>query len=108
MFRATPPTFATRRADQCTFLNRVLFCFVVVSPSRYQHGDGVAQSIAAAVKWWRLAAEQGDAKAQWNLAAMYATGQGVARDMSKAMHWCKLAADQGNPDAQRQLQAFGR
>ena len=36
VFRATPPTFARRLADQCTFLNRVLFCFVVVFPSRYR------------------------------------------------------------------------
>ena len=33
----------------------------------YQDGQGVAQDDAEAVKWFRLAAEQGDADAQSNL-----------------------------------------
>jgi len=34
-----------------------------------------------AVKWYRLAADQGDADAQSSLGAMYYQGQGVPQDM---------------------------
>jgi uncharacterized protein len=34
----------------------------------YAHGEGVPQDYAEAVKWFRRAAEQGDAHAQYNLA----------------------------------------
>ena len=33
-----------------------------------------------AARWYRLAADQGDADAQFNLGAMYAEGQGVPQD----------------------------
>jgi len=35
---------------------------------------------AAAVKWYTLAAEQGDAGGQTNLGVMYRKGQGVPQD----------------------------
>ena len=37
----------------------------------YHEGSGVEQSDAEAVKWYRLAADQGDAYAQNNLGVMY-------------------------------------
>ena len=37
------------------------------------------QNYAEAVKWFRLAADQGDASAQYNLGVMYAKGQGCRR-----------------------------
>jgi len=43
----------------------------------YQFGRGVFQDDAEAVKWYRLAAEQGDANAQFNLGGMYEDGEGV-------------------------------
>ncbi|NBT29691.1 MAG: hypothetical protein EBT18_09450, partial [Gammaproteobacteria bacterium] len=35
----------------------------------------------------RLAAEQGDATAQYNLAAMYDNGKGVPQDYEEAVKW---------------------
>ena len=55
---------------------------------------------AEAVKWYRHAAEQGDADAQFNLGKMYAEGQGVPQADTEALKWYRRAADQGNADAQ--------
>ena len=41
----------------------------------YANGRGVEQDDAEAVKWYRLAAEQGGAAAQFNLGWMYANGR---------------------------------
>ena len=51
----------------------------------------------------RLAAEQGYARAQFNLGVMYATGRGVPKDDAKAVKWYRLAADQGYARAQFNL-----
>ena len=48
-----------------------------------------------AVKWYRKAAEQGDAKAQERLGHMYANGEGVPQDFVQAHAWMNLAAAQG-------------
>jgi hypothetical protein len=57
---------------------------------------------AEAVRWYRLAAEQGQADAQSNLGYMYATGAGVPEDDVVAYMWYNLAAaQQGNENAQR-------
>ena len=46
-------------------------------------------------------AEQGNARAQYNLGAMYFTGRGVPKDNVLAYHWFTLAAAQGNDAARR-------
>ena len=45
-----------------------------------------------AVRWYRLAAEQGDADAQLNLGIMYFNGEGVPQDYVQAHKWFNLAA----------------
>ncbi len=65
--------------------------------------EGVTQDGAAAAKWFRLAADQGVAGAQFNLALIYANGNGVPKDSIQAAHWCRLAAEQGLADAQVRL-----
>ena len=65
--------------------------------------QGVPQDYAEAVKWYRLAAEQGDAVAQYNLGVMYDNGQGVPQDYAEAVKWYRLAAEQGYAHAQRNL-----
>ena len=63
----------------------------------------MAQDYKEAVKWYRLAADQGDASAQFNLGVMYDNGQGVAQDYKEAVKWYRLAADQGFASAQFNL-----
>jgi len=56
-----------------------------------------------AVKWYREAAEQGHAEAQYNLALCYYWGAGVLEDKSEAVEWCRKAAEQGCAEAQYNL-----
>lgn len=48
-------------------------------------------------------ARQGDARAQHDLAVLYATGKGVGRDMKEAASWFREAAIQGVSNAQYNL-----
>ncbi len=61
------------------------------------------QDYKAAVKWYRLAAEQGNASAQFNLGLRYDNGQGVPQDYKEAVKWYRLAAEQGLAPAQSNL-----
>ena len=58
----------------------------------YNKGEGVAQDYREAVKWFHLAAEQGNAGAQGHLGVKYANGQGVPQDFLRAYMWSNLAA----------------
>ncbi len=58
-------------------------------------GSGLARDLSAAARWYRQAAERGDAVAQMNLGQMYAQGWGLARDRVQALAWFSLAAEQG-------------
>ncbi len=69
----------------------------------YRQGRGVPQDDAEAVRWYRLAAEQGHASAQYNLGVMYADGRGVPQDDVEAVRWFQLAAEQGYAGAQYNL-----
>ena len=51
-------------------------------------------------------AEQGVAKAQFNLGLMYHIGQGVRQDYAEAFRWYRKAAEQGNIKAQFNLGAM--
>jgi TPR repeat protein len=62
-----------------------------------------SKNYATALKKFRLAAAQGNAKAQLNLGLMYDKGQGVAQDYREAVRWYKLAAAQGDAKAQYNL-----
>ena len=64
-------------------------------------GRGVPQDDAEAVKWYRMAAEQGYAGAQNNLGILFANGEGVLQDYVSAYMWLDLAAAQAHEDAQK-------
>lgn len=53
----------------------------------YYEGQDVTQDYKAASKWYKLAAEQGYADAQSQLAKMYFSGTGVNRDFEAAYNW---------------------
>jgi TPR repeat protein len=69
----------------------------------YHFGYGVPRDDREAVRWYRLAAEQGHADAQFNLGVMYAYGEGVPQDHAEALRWFRLAAEQGDAKAQFNL-----
>ena len=60
----------------------------------YIQGRGLPQDDAEAVRWFRLAGDQGHAEAQYNLEGMYAEGFGVPQDRVAAHMWLSLAAAQ--------------
>ena len=68
----------------------------------YDNGQGVPQDYKTAVKWYRLAAEQG-------YACPVQSGYDVrlrtrcSQDYKTAVKWYTLAAEQGNADAQGNL-----
>ncbi len=55
----------------------------------------LAQSLQDAAKWYRKAAEQGVAEAQFRLGELYMDGKGVAQDAKEAATWLEKAAGQG-------------
>jgi len=54
-----------------------------------------------ATKWYRKAAEQGDAVSQFRIGQAYALGLGVARDDVFAHMWLSLAAAGGFDEAKK-------
>jgi TPR repeat protein len=65
--------------------------------------EGVPQDDIEAVRWFRLAAEQGRVLAQYNLGVAYQLGIGVPQDDVEAIAWYRKAAEQGDADAQFNL-----
>ena len=55
------------------------------------------------MKWYRKAAEQGNARAQCNLGVCFDYGKGVDKDEKEAVKWFTKAAEQGNARAQCNL-----
>ncbi len=67
----------------------------------YDNGRGVPQDYAETLKWYRKAAEQGHASAQYNLGFMYDNGRGVPQDYVQAHVWFNLAASRKPPGKSR-------
>ena len=66
-------------------------------------GQGLPQDAVEAVRWYRLAAAQGNARAQFNLGVMCVGGEGIPQDYREAVRWYRLAAEQGLVQAQTNL-----
>ena len=64
---------------------------------------GVTKNQIEAVEWYRRAATQGYAPAQYNLGVMLETGEGCAVDEDEAEKWYRKAAEQGIKEAQEAL-----
>ena len=62
----------------------------------YEVESGVVHDYAEAVKWYRLAAEQGHANAQLPLGRMYEIGEGVLQSNIMAYMWYDIASANGN------------
>ena len=58
-----------------------------------------AGNYAEAMRWYRIAADQGNARAQETVGFLYESGRGVAPDYREAMRWFRLAEAHGNADA---------
>jgi TPR repeat protein len=69
----------------------------------YQHGAGVAVDDAAALSWFRKAADQNFPPAMARLGEIYDKGIGVAKDPIEAYKWLVLAAVQKDDDARQEI-----
>ena len=58
--------------------------------------------------WFRKAAEQKHANAQYYMGCMYENGYGVPKNTEEAIKWYQKAAAQGLADAQNKLKQMGR
>ena len=91
---------------QLTFLLSLTFLFLF-SGSSVVFGDDWNDGVIAyikkdykeAYKLWLPLAEQGNAKAQYNLGLMYVNGQGVPQDYVLAHMWWNLSGSNGYKDA---------
>ena len=88
-------TEEVRVVVQCNLLRLFDLC--------YEHGDGVKQNMAEAVKWYRQSADQGFVPAQFGLGVCYENGAGVNQDKVEAVKWYRKAAEQGDARAQLNL-----
>jgi TPR repeat protein len=71
---------------------------------RYYSGDAVTKDRAQAVFWFRRAAYNGHAEAQYDLAYCLEHGLGIARaDRENAFYWYRCAAEQGHAEAQYKM-----
>jgi hypothetical protein len=78
----------------------------------YRDGRGVTKDEAQAFMWF-LAADQGNARAQFNLGNMYRDGRGVTHDYAEAIKWfaspptkAKSTPSQVLPTVMRMVTAF--
>jgi TPR repeat protein len=71
------------------------------------NGLGVSKDAAEAVTWFRKAAEQNNAEAQYNLGYCYQNGIGEAKDTAEAVTWYRKAAAQGIENAKEALRRLG-
>lgn len=69
----------------------------------YGNGRGVPRDDAAALMWYRKAANQGFAGGEAGVAWYYHFGIEVPRSDAEALHWYQLAANQGDPNAEDAL-----
>lgn len=62
----------------------------------FKYGLRVITNGVEATKWFRMAADKGDADGQSYLGDSYACGTGVAKDSGEAIKWYLKCAEQGN------------
>ena len=72
----------------------------------YLNGRGVARDYKEALKWIKLAAEQGNADAQYALGLMYKDGIGVRRNEILSYRYLKKAVKNGKEEATDVLSAL--
>ena len=74
----------------------------------HEFGRGLTTDVREAAKWYRKAAEHGDADAQFSLGRIYLFGKGVSADKQEAVTWFRKAAEQGHKLATEKLKQLGK
>jgi len=66
----------------------------------YKNGLGVKKAPREAMKWFKLAAQQGSADAAYNLGVLYISGEAGYPSKKDAVYWWKQAAEYGHHESQ--------
>lgn len=88
---------------------RLIVCFLMLfsAPFFSASAEGASSKSSPAkagdIDALRAKAEQGDARAQYELGKAYADGEGVTRDLTESVKWYRKAAEQGDAAAQYNL-----
>ena len=69
----------------------------------YEYGEDIPPNYVKAIRWYRLAADQGHAGAQNRLGFSYSQGEGIPQDVAQAIRWFRRAANQNDAGAQFSL-----
>lgn len=64
---------------------------------------GEKKNYREALRWYRVAADQGHAESQNDVGMFYISGMGVKKDYAEGMRWLRKAADQGSAIAERNI-----
>lgn len=65
----------------------------------YKNGEIVTQDLALSERWYRFAADLGDALAAWRVAEMHLRSEDVVKDNDAMLHYLTIASDAGLPYA---------
>ena len=71
-----------------------------------EEGAGGAKDLAAAMFWWKKAAEAGSAEGAFNVGMMYLEGEGVPANDQEGVDWLRRAAKEGSISAASRLGAM--
>jgi hypothetical protein len=63
----------------------------------FQHGLGVKRDDSEALRWYRLASNQGNPEGEVSLGILYRDGLGTAKNDREAVRWFTRAAREGDP-----------
>ncbi len=72
----------------------------------YEEGDGVEESMAEAIKWYRKASAGGYAEASMRPMLAYEEGNGVPEDPAETARFQELAKQQIGPDAEKRIAQY--
>ena len=64
----------------------------------FSEGQGVPQNYSEAARLFRMAAEQGNERAQLGLGLVYANGDGVPKNLKTAYIWFSISAANSSGD----------
>ena len=74
----------------------------------YLLSRGIQQNYDRAFYWYKKAADQGTAVAQYTIGTMHEKGQGVVRSQIEAVQWYRKASAQQYESATERLHQLGK
>jgi TPR repeat protein len=77
--------------------------FEVKLGNMFAHSRDMQPDYPRSMKFFRSAADQGNAEGQFQVGSLYELGEGVEKDRAEALRWFRQAASQGNPKAEYRI-----